>query len=121
MFCIQYALAQWQNAAGVPENRILLFPMKGQHLVGVFFPNAGGVPELPKASICGLPTAGMPAAMLAFLARLSEPQQRALAGIPLPQRMEALKTLLTRWANANAGAMAGGSGNGGPGGGPGVP
>ena len=98
--------------------------MKGQHLVGVFFPNAGGVPELPKATICGMPTAGMPPQMLQLLLRMNEQQQRALTNIQMPQRMEAIKALAAQYMKATAGGVGtGADGNGvdEAGGGNGVP
>ncbi|KAI0695510.1 hypothetical protein C8T65DRAFT_729899 [Cerioporus squamosus] len=99
-----YALAAWPNAAGIMENRLLLFVASGNRLVAGYFPQPGGVPELPKgdapaaapvpappvpgpSQAAANPFAGMPSQIVALLQQQMDAKQQAqFAKLPPEQK-----------------------------------
>ncbi|KAI0648705.1 hypothetical protein C8Q79DRAFT_465069 [Trametes meyenii] len=92
-----YALAAWDGPNQQPENRVLIFVLKG-NLAGVFFPLPGGMPELPKAEIGGLPLASLPPPLALLLSSLSPKDQAIFGALTQEQKTAYVKQLLQRTA-----------------------
>ncbi|KAI0656488.1 hypothetical protein C8Q70DRAFT_337759 [Cubamyces menziesii] len=90
-----YALASWNGPIGVPENRILFFILGGK-LAGAYFYLPGGMPELPKPEIGGIPLSGIPLSLAKILANMSPPDQAIFSALPNDQKKEWLKNLVER-------------------------
>ncbi|KAI0667911.1 hypothetical protein C8Q78DRAFT_303917 [Trametes maxima] len=92
-----YALAAWDGPNQQPENRILLFVLKG-NIAGAFFPLPGGMPELPKAEIGGIPLASLPPALAVLLSTMSPKDQAIFGALKQEQKMAYIKQLVQRTA-----------------------
>ncbi|KAI0327020.1 hypothetical protein GY45DRAFT_1309435 [Cubamyces sp. BRFM 1775] len=88
-----YALASWSGPIGVPENRILFFILNGK-LAGAYFYLPGGMPELPKPEIGGIPLCDIPLSLAKILANLSPRDQVTFATLPNDQKKGWLKNLV---------------------------
>ncbi|KAF7789802.1 hypothetical protein EIP86_000748 [Pleurotus ostreatoroseus] len=95
-----YAIAAWPPGPDRPaENRLLLFTTNGSQgpqLLACYFMAPGGMPELPKSMICGLPVSQLPQELVAILRRLSLDQQKMLEQQPLETRMQTFRVLMIR-------------------------
>ncbi|KAI9001451.1 hypothetical protein BD414DRAFT_574886 [Trametes punicea] len=92
-----YALASWSGPNGVPENRVLLFILKG-NLAGVYFYLPGGMPELPKPEIGGIPLANVPPQFAMLLSSMGPREQAALEKLSQDKKMMYIKGLVQRTA-----------------------
>ncbi len=93
---LQYALAGWNGPNGTLENKILIFAIKAQQLGGAFYPGPGSIPDMPKASICGIDLANAAPPLAMILSKLSTEQQALLAQLPPEKRLAQLRSMVLR-------------------------